>query len=60
MQECIVIDELFEECWRKYLEANNLICSENKSENDKGKVKLSENTNDNGNGNENKGKKKCR
>ena len=58
MQECIGIDELFEECWRKYLEANNLIGSEIKSKNVKGKVKLSENTNDNGN--ENKGKKKCR
>ena len=56
MQECIGIDELFEECWRKYLEVNNLIGSENKSKNVKGKVKLSEYTNDNGN--ENKGKKK--
>ena len=57
MQECIWIDELFEECWRKYLETNNLIGSAKKSKNDKGKEKLSENTNDNGN--ENKGKKKC-
>ena len=57
MQECIWIDELFEECWRKYLEANNLIGSEIKSKNVKGKVKLSENTNDNVN--ENKGRKKC-
>ena len=56
-KECIGIDELFEECGRKYLEVNNLLGSENKSKSDKGKVKLSENTNDNVN--ENKGRKKC-
>ena len=56
-KESIGIDELFEECGRKYLEVNNLLGSENKSKSDKGKVKLSENTNDNVN--ENKGRKKC-
>ena len=56
-KECIGIDELFEECGRKYLEVNNLLGSENKSKSDKGKVKLSENTNDIVN--ENKGRKKC-
>ena len=57
-KECIGIDELFEECGKKYLEVNNLIGSENKIKNDKGKVKLNENINNN-NENENKGRKKC-
>jgi len=57
-KECIGIDELFEECGKKYLEVNNLIGSENKSKNNKGKVKLNENINNN-NENENKGRKKC-
>ena len=57
-KECIRIDELFEECGKKYLEVNNLIGSENKIKNDKGKVKLNENINNN-NENENKGRKKC-
>ena len=57
-KECIGIDELFEECGKKYLEINNLIGSENKIKNDKGKVKLNENINNN-NENENKGRKKC-
>ena len=57
-KECIGIDELFEECGKKYLEVNKLIGSENKSKNDKGKVKLNENINNN-NENENKGRKKC-
>ena len=57
-KECIGIDELFEECGKKYLEINNLIGSENKIKNDKGKVKLNEDINNN-NENENKGRKKC-
>jgi len=57
-KECIGIDELFEECGKKYLEVNNLIGSENKRKSDKGKVKLNENINNN-NENENKGRKKC-
>ena len=57
-KECIGIDELFEECGKRYLEVNNLIGSQNKGKNGKGNLKLEDNGN-NKNNNKNKGKKKC-
>ena len=56
-KESIGIDELFEECGRKYLETNNLINNkDNKQKDDK--VKITNETNSKNNGNS-KGKKKC-
>ena len=58
-KESIGIDELFEECGKKYLEANNLTNTTNNKSKDN-KVKLTkENSGDNNNNNTNKGKKKC-
>ena len=56
-KECIGIDELFEECGKKYLEVNNLLTVDNKPKKDN-KVKLENNINNNNN-NETKPKKKC-
>ena len=56
-KESIGIDELFEECGKKYLEANNLLNTNKKGK--KENVKLTNNTNENTNNNGNKGKKKC-
>ena len=58
-KENIGVDELFQECGKKYLENNNLVKKENKPKDDK--VKLQNDTNDNkdNNNNETKTKKKC-
>ena len=56
-KESIGIDELFEECGKKYLEVNNLLNTNKKGK--KENVKLTNNTNENTNNNGNKGKKKC-
>ena len=58
-KENIGVDELFQECGKKYLENNNLVKKENKAKDDK--VKLQNNTNDNKDNNNNgtKTKKKC-
>jgi len=58
-KENIGVDELFQECGKKYLENNNLVKKENKAKDDK--VKLQNDTNDNKDNNNNgtKTKKKC-
>ena len=57
-KENIGVDELFQECGKKYLENNNLVKKENKAKDDK--VKLQNDTNDNkDNNNGTKTKKKC-
>ena len=55
-KESIGIDELFEECGKKFLEANNLISAEDKTQNKNDKFGLN---NDNSKNNENKKKKCC-
>ena len=55
-KESIGIDELFEECGKKFLENNNLISGEDKSQNKNDKFGLK---NDNSKNNENKKKKCC-
>ena len=57
-KECIGIDELFEECGRRYLEVNNYRANDNKNKDNK--VKLQQETNNNSdNNNATKTKKKC-
>lgn len=58
-KENIGVDELFQECGKKYLENNNLVKNENKPKDVK--VRLQNDTNDNkdNNNNETKTKKKC-
>ena len=59
-KECIGIDELFQECGKKYLEKNNLITIQKKEKKDNKKpVKLEYKKEDNNNNNNNNKKKCC-